>query len=264
MGNTWNFDTDKNKDCLKDFVSGEYYNESSIALVSRCLSEFENSFVEPIRQQLQPEMEKTIEKNYKEKTGVLEEQCRTDAITNEDYAKTKAHYKEEKEKDVKDMHKKLKAAIESELANNPDYVKYKSYYKLFFMGNAFKKPYTTKIAGELTDATSQIKGITTMRERAVVIFANKDLRTVPHELLHALQLEHSFAARLPYVPVPGKYLNSNALFTYKVEKTDNIMDYNPTQTDTTTVEYSHKYYNTWCWQWELIWKDIRETSKSEI
>jgi hypothetical protein len=106
------------------------------------------------------------------------------------------------------------------------YRQYANHYKLFFLGNEDSK--------RKDSAGNQIQhtGSTEEEFRAAVLFGAKNDFTTVHELLHAMGLRHSFSAVESH---------TNAKFTYRAEKTENIMD------------YSSKRYSIWYWQWKLLW-----------
>jgi hypothetical protein len=70
----------------------------------------------------------------------------------------------------------------------------------------------------------------------VVVFKSRNNQTAAHEMLHSLNLAHSFS---------NKEASANALYTYEYKKTDNLLD------------YSHhiggnnsKRCGLWHWQWK--------------
>jgi hypothetical protein len=73
----------------------------------------------------------------------------------------------------------------------------------------------------------------------VLLFRKRDTPTMPHEVLHALSLEH------PFVSKDGVKAAPKALYTYKAQSTENIMDYT-----------KDKGYSTWFWQWKILWEKL--------
>lgn len=66
----------------------------------------------------------------------------------------------------------------------------------------------------------------------IILFEGRTVQTAVHEILHAMGLLHSFS--------------SDQSYTYKHQKTENIMDYSHTATIPITR------INTWEWQWRIM------------
>jgi hypothetical protein len=73
-----------------------------------------------------------------------------------------------------------------------------------------------------------------------IVFSGHNKATVSHELLHSLNLPHTFVA---------KEIDANAKYTCEALKTDNLMD------------YSHwnnwERISTYYWQWQIINEKIK-------
>jgi len=110
---------------------------------------------------------------------------------------------------------------------------YSNHFKVFFFNeeggeilydNQSKKSYYQGYNGAAKSINS----------KAVVLYNTHNTSTTTHELLHAMGVYHSFS--------------DNGKFTFKKNKTENIMD------------YSHNVgidrISTWQWQWENIWPNV--------
>lgn len=238
---------------LKDFVASNCY-EAISEILSICSWAYLAHYTEPVRQRIQPKLEQDIEDEFHNNISQLEEQKKTNIITEKEYKTKKEAYIEKRKRQRSSLPDVLKNEIEKELKKNEEYTKYQHYYKVFFLGDPYKK---NTILADGSKSTSNVKGVTVMKNRTIIIFSNQDRQTVTHEMLHALQLEHSFAARIEeYNRLSQKndIHNPTALYTFSAEKTDNVMDY--PASNTSSNDNATLYYNTWQWQWELIWKEV--------
>jgi len=88
---------------------------------------------------------------------------------------------------------------------------------------------------------SNLNGYSRPHSDFVVVFNTKDDQTVAHEFLHSLGLAHTFT---------NKLTDSNALFTYDYERTDNLMDYVDLMT-------KNKRCSLYYWQWKIANQSIK-------
>lgn len=235
-----------------DTVKKTYHETNNVLNI--CYWAFLEHYTEPIRQRIQPVLEKEIEDRYIADIAKIDALRINNQLTEVDYDKKKKEIEEDKKKSKDELHNILKNEMRKELDKNKEYTKYKNYYLVFFLGNKYEK---STFLPDGSKSTSNVKGSTSMKGRRMIIFSNHDRQTVAHEILHALQLEHTFAARIEeHNAITGKndIHNSNAFFTYSAEQTDNIMDYPPINS---TGDNATKYYNTWYWQWKVIWEEVR-------
>jgi len=82
-------------------------------------------------------------------------------------------------------------------------------------------------------------------EGAIILFSISDNYTCTHELCHAIGLDHSFS---------NAEANNNK-FTFKVSKTDNIMDYS-------SASDANKRFSFWKWQWGTLQSKISNSKKT--
>ena len=90
------------------------------------------------------------------------------------------------------------------------------------------------------DTKRKVNGISYSNSKFAVFFDGHTESTIPHEVLHSLNLPHTFANE------------KNSIFTYKVGQTNNIMDYSHMKTfgaKRRIVLYS--------WQWKIINTNIK-------
>ncbi len=92
---------------------------------------------------------------------------------------------------------------------------YKDYYRLYMLPD-----------GTLNGVAEDIGG----NAKVVVVYQNRNDSTAPHELMHAMGLYHTF--------------DNDGKFTYKLHKTDNIMDY--------THQVGKSRFSTNKWQWKIL------------
>ncbi|WP_123983108.1 reprolysin-like metallopeptidase [Chryseobacterium sp. G0201] len=88
---------------------------------------------------------------------------------------------------------------------------------------------------------SNLNGYSATNADFVVAFNTQDDQTVVHEFLHSMGLAHTFT---------NKSTDSNALFTYDYERTDNLMDY---VSDMEKNKRASLYY----WQWKVANETIK-------
>jgi len=94
--------------------------------------------------------------------------------------------------------------------------KYKNYFKVY----------------SIDETCREAIGFSVDKTNACIVFRGHYDDTVPHELLHAMGLEHTFCAKENF---------PNAKYTYKAKTTDNVMDYS----DLVGI-------STFCWQWKIM------------
>jgi len=101
---------------------------------------------------------------------------------------------------------------------------YRKHYKVYFINES---------AGGLYGRSYGIPSA----NRSVVVYAvGFNDSTLAHETYHAMGLYHSF--------------DDSGKFTFKKNKTDNIMDYSDIATPPIPV------ISTWQWQWTELWKNL--------
>ena len=83
-------------------------------------------------------------------------------------------------------------------------------------------------------------GFSVAGTKSCIVFSGHNKATVPHELLHSLNLPHTFVA---------KEIDTNAKYTCKALQTDNLMDYSHWN----DLERISTYY----WQWQIINDKLR-------
>ncbi len=123
--------------------------------------------------------------------------------------------------DVRSLHSALDSAFFDDDANEI----YKDHYRLYMMSNG-------TINGE-AEAIGNAK--------TVVVFQGRNDSTAPHELMHAMGLYHTF--------------DNDGKFTYKLHKTDNIMDYTH-QTKNLKTGKQNERFSTNKWQWKILNKKM--------
>ncbi|MBF6653816.1 hypothetical protein C3B47_13170 [Flavobacterium columnare] len=107
--------------------------------------------------------------------------------------------------------------------------KYKGYYTVFFIGEKF---YSFKNGVH----TGYLNGFSYFNTTFGVYFNGHNEGTLAHELMHAMQLPHTFDG-----------LSAAAKFTYMAGQTDNIMDYSH-QPQFGNIRRKIIYH----WQWKLL------------
>lgn len=107
--------------------------------------------------------------------------------------------------------------------------KYKGYYTVFFIGEKF---YSFKKGVH----TGYLNGFSYFNTTFGVYFNGHNEGTLAHELMHAMQLPHTFDG-----------LSAAAKFTYMAGQTDNVMDYSH-QPQFGNVRRKIIYH----WQWKLL------------
>jgi len=110
----------------------------------------------------------------------------------------------------------IHAVLDNEFFDNDANEIYRSYYRVYMM-----PPSTT-----LNGIAAGIGG----NAKAVVVYKSRSKSTTAHELLHNMGLYHTF--------------DNDALHTYKIKKTDNIMDY--------THHINKERFSTNMWQWKIL------------
>lgn len=93
---------------------------------------------------------------------------------------------------------------------------YKSYFRIYMMTN-----------GDLNGIAADVGN----NAKSVVVYQGRNRSTMPHEIMHALGLYHSF--------------DNNGYLTYKLHHTDNIMDY-------THQVPGKERFSTNKWQWIIL------------
>lgn len=94
--------------------------------------------------------------------------------------------------------------------------KYKDYYRIYMLNQ-----------GDLNGVAADVGN----NAKAVVVYSNRNHSTMPHEIMHAMGLYHTF--------------DNDGLFTYKLHNTDNIMDYTHQVT-------GKERFSTNKWQWKIL------------
>jgi hypothetical protein len=122
----------------------------------------------------------------------------------------------------------LRAYLEKELKSQFG-DKYKDYYTVFFIGD---KLYSYDKGVH----TGYINGFSNFNSKFGVYFNGHNEGTLAHELMHAMNLPHTFDG-----------LSSAAKFTYMAGQTDNIMDYSH-QAQFGSVKRKVIYQ----WQWKVL------------
>ena len=93
---------------------------------------------------------------------------------------------------------------------------YKNYYRVYMLPNSEKLNGMAENIGK--------------NSRVVVVYQGRNDSTSPHELMHAMGLYHTF--------------DNNGLYTYKLQNTDNIMDY--------THQIGKSRFSVNRWQWKIL------------
>ena len=140
----------------------------------------------------------------------------------------RSHYKERSDipvgfKDIENyIYDKLKADLS---AKGEDPNQYDNAYKAIYFGE--------NGGGQNNRGTiDKVEGYNA--GKFIVLFQEKDKSTATHEFLHAFNLPHSFTNR---------EVDDHAKSTYKVQMTENIMDYSHLVPE--------ERYSLWKWQWEV-------------
>ncbi len=106
---------------------------------------------------------------------------------------------------------------------------FSQHYKVFFIDEEFVDEDQLVLLG-------QAYGISSFRRSVIVLRHGLTDNTTVHEIFHAMGLHHSFS--------------NESDFTYKINKTDNIMDYSDLGPDKIPI------ISTWQWQWDIIRSNI--------
>ena len=112
--------------------------------------------------------------------------------------------------------KSIHSWLDSEFFKDKENDKYKDYFRIYMM--------TT---GDLNGIAADVGN----NAKSVVVYSNRNRSTMPHEIMHALGLYHTF--------------DNDGLFTYKLYNTDNIMDY-------THKVPGKERFSTNKWQWKIL------------
>lgn len=103
--------------------------------------------------------------------------------------------------------------------------KYNGYFKAFYLNDG----------GGYVDTTNTVQGLNGYSSGDnVVLFPTKNDETAAHEFLHSLDLPHTFV---------NEEADPKAKFTFKIQKTDNVMDY--------SHQINVQRTNLWHWQWKV-------------
>lgn len=112
--------------------------------------------------------------------------------------------------------KSIHSWLDSEFFKDKENDKYKSYFRIYMMSK-----------GDLNGIAADVGN----NAKSVVVYSNRNRSTMPHEIMHALGLYHTF--------------DNDGLFTYKLHNTDNIMDY-------THQVLGKERFSTNKWQWKIL------------
>ncbi len=128
--------------------------------------------------------------------------------------------------------------IRDKFNNNPNNKKYKKFYKVFFLD--YHGGYTYKLPMPARGNSFKYLGgfARKIPSKECIMFANPQPFFVSHELMHCMNLYHSF--------------DNKGDYTFKIGQTDNLMDYShlTKHAGPTTL----KQISTWKWQWDRLRK----------
>jgi len=115
---------------------------------------------------------------------------------------------------------------------------YKDYFVVFFLGNGGGRE---KASGKIVHLGGHANGIPS---KECIMYKNPQPFFVAHELMHCMNLYHSF--------------DNNGDYTFKIGQTENIMDYS----HMTQYAGSKKItqISTWKWQWDILKTQTTEES----
>jgi hypothetical protein len=137
-----------------------------------------------------------------------------------------------------------------------DETKYDEFIKIFFLDVECKNEIeqdgivvgTQRTNGSTLYSYKDAMG-KVVKAKTIVMFkpnenSNNDNKkeTLAHEVFHALSLHH------PFVSKDGSQQAPKALYTYKAQETENILDY--------SHQKGKQRHSTWYWQWRIIWEEL--------